>query len=94
MRLNGGSFSGNGADLGFVPNLDKEVFAEFAKWPAVDGKLKLRLLYIPTGSTVATAVGGYAFPNADGFSLDDIGVSGSPRELVLEDGAIKIKEKQ
>ena len=94
LRLNGGSFSGNGADLKFVPNPDKEVFAEFAKWPAVDGKLKLQLLFIPTGSTVATAVEGYAFPNADGFSLEDIGATGKPRELVLEDGAIKIKETQ
>lgn len=94
LRLNGGSFSGNGADLKFVPNPDKEVFAEFAKCPAVDGKLKLQLLFIPTGSTVATAVGGYAFPNADGFSLEDIGATGKPRELVLEDGAIKIKETQ
>lgn len=94
LRLNGGSFSGNGADLKFAASPDKVVFAEFAKWPAVDGKLKLQLLFIPTGSTVATAAEGYAFPNADGFSLEDIGATGKPRELVLEDGAIKIKEKQ
>lgn len=93
LRLNGGSFSGNGADLKFAAS-DKEVFAEFAKWPAVDGKLKLQLVYILTGSTVATAAEGYAFPNADGFSLEDIGAPGNPRELVLEDGAIKIKEKK
>ena len=93
LRLNGGSFSGNGADLKFAAS-DKEVFAEFAKWPAVDGKLKLQLVYILTGSTVATAAEGYAFPNADGFSLDDIGATVNPRELVLEDGAIKIKEKK
>lgn len=94
LRLNGGSFSGNGADLKFAAAPDKVVFAEFAKWPAVDGKLKLVLVSILTGSTVATAAEGYAFPNADGFSLEDIGAPGNPRELVLEDGAIKIKEKQ
>lgn len=96
LRLNGGSFSGNGVDLLFIATQGRVVlYAEFAKWPAVDGKLKLLLAFIPSGSTVATAAEGYAFPNADGFSLEDLVVpEGSPRELVLEDGAIKIKEKQ
>lgn len=95
LRLNGGSFSGNGIDLLLIATQGVVLYAEFAKWPAVDGKLKLLLAFIPSGSTVATAAEGYAFPNADGFSLEDLVVpEGSPRELVLEDGAIKIKEKQ
>lgn len=95
LRLNGGSFSGNGIDLQLITTQSRVVFAEFAKWPAVDGKLKLVLAFIPSGSTVAIAAEGYALPNADGFSLEDIVVpEGSPRELVLEDGAIKIKGKK
>lgn len=91
LRLNGGSFSGNGHDLlidGF------ESVTEFAKWPAVEGKLKLGLQSFPSNSTVATAVGGYAFPSVDIFSLERDLSGSSNRELVLEDGAIKIKEKQ
>ena len=58
-------------------------------------QIELVLAFIPSGSTVAIAAEGYAFPNADCFSLEDIVVpEGSPRELVLEDGAIKIKEKK
>lgn len=90
LRLNGGSFSGNGRDL-YIGGF--ESVTEFAKWPAVEGKLKLGLQYFPSNSTVATAVGGYAFPSVDIFSLErDLGFR--DRELVLEDGAIKIKEKQ
>lgn len=93
LRLNGGSFSGNGTDL-FIRRYDLESSTEFAKWPAVEGKLKLGLQDFPTNSTVATAVGGYAFPSVDIFSLErDLPYSDN-RELVLEDGAIKIKEKQ
>ena len=92
LRLNGGSFSGNGTDL-FIRHYDLEAATEFAKWPAVEGKLKLGLQSFSSNSTVATAVGDYAFPSVDIFSLVWDQWT-SQRELVLEDGAIKIKEKQ
>lgn len=93
LRLNGGSFSGNGTDLFIRRYSGFESVTEFAKWPAVEGKLKLGLQSFSSNSTVATAVGGYAFPSVDIFSLEiDSGFRN--RELVLEDGAIKIKEKQ
>ena len=93
LRLNGGSFSGNGTDL-FIRYYGLEAATEFAKWPAVEGKLKLGLQDFPSNSTVATAVGGYAFPSVDIFSLERDHSNSRNRELVLEDGAIKIKEKQ
>lgn len=93
LRLNGGSFSGNGTDL-FIRHYDLESSTEFAKWPAVEGKLKLGLQGILSNTTVATAVGDYAFPSVDIFSLERDHSNSRNRELVLEDGAIKIKEKQ
>lgn len=94
LRLNGGSFSGNGTELFIRRYSGFEPVTEFAKWPAVEGKLKLGLQSFSSNSTVATAVEGYAFPSVDIFSLERDHSESRNRELVLEDGAIKIKEKQ
>lgn len=96
VRIEGGSFSGCGAEIRVTHSPSR--ITGFSKWPSLDGKFKVRLQYYPSGSTVFTALGGYAFPDAEGFSLlyssDSNGndITGQ-RQLVLEDGAIKIKDK-
>lgn len=70
VRLNGGSFSGNEADIVMYYITDT---IEVKAWPTIpdNGKLKINVTYDTRNANtiVATGVDGYTFQNADGFSL-------------------------